>query len=174
MVTAAMSLNPVDADVVVNPRKLALKRRLCVPDIVHGIPTVKSESVTKTFLAMRREGVQKILCENAEKIYKSVSTEPLGTSVRHGYVLPPPSHAFGIKTDSRESGIKTLICPETPTNETESVRSMYRRTHHDYDAGEQLDRQYQLPPQISQNENFRYGLARKSNRDTAADILGGI
>jgi hypothetical protein len=48
---------------------------------------------------------------------------------------------------------------------------MYRRTHHNYDAGEQLHRNYRFPLQITGNEEFRYGIGKKSNPVSASLCL---
>jgi len=166
--TTASALSFPDC-MLTSPRQRMCKTSVHL-DIVHGTSTVKSESVNRTFLAMRYEGTRKILNDHAEKIYRSYAAEPLGKCVSHGYILPPATHTFGVKSISSDSsGIKTVMSPASQNDD--KVRRLYKRTHHDYDAGEQITRGYVLPNAIQDDANFRYGLRRKSHSDCVRDCF---
>lgn len=68
-----------------------------IPDIVHGKSTIKSESVAKCFNSMKKVGVDEIIRNRNEQIYKSNKLEPLGKSQIRNYSIPPPDHLYGKK-----------------------------------------------------------------------------
>ena len=85
-----------------------------VPDIVHGISTIKSESVGKTFKAMRKMGVESIIRDRDEEIYKSTQLEPLGKTKSQicEHSLPHSDHVYGKKCPRNAEGtIKEAFNP---------------------------------------------------------------
>ena len=68
-----------------------------IPDIVHGKSTIKSESVAKCFNSMKKVGVDEIIRNRNEQIYKSNKLEPLGKSQIRNYSIPLPDHLYGKK-----------------------------------------------------------------------------
>ena len=139
-----------------------------IPDIVHGISTRKSESVARTFQAAQQTPISATINEVREQIYASNRNEPLGRSRIYGYQLPPANHVFGITLGSLSESISETLNPRhIQMVETEEIRAMYRRTHKDYDAGEQRVRGYDLPATITGAKDFRYG---KESRRTEGSV----
>ena len=134
------------------------KKNVHVPDIVHGVPTRKSESVARTFKASQTTPLNRVINEVKEQIYASNKNEPLGRSRIYGYELPPTGYIFGTQPRNESSSIaESLNPPDACSIESEEVRAMYRKTHQDYEAGEQRKRGYTLPRLITESDEFRYG-----------------
>jgi hypothetical protein len=141
-------------------------------DMVHGISTKKSESVQKTFAAMQRSQVMLALDEVAEQIYASNKTEPLGKSRIYGYALPSNDFVFGNRTDNKTEAIaETLFPSDMNTVESEHVRALYRKTHKDFDPGEQRVRGYRLPAAILKTSDFKYGIPSQCTSGSVTECL---
>ena len=144
------------------------KKKTHVPDIVHGVATRKTESVARTFDATHKSRMREVLNEVKEQIYASNKIEPLGRSRIYGYHLPPCEYVFGSKPRVGEMTMaKTLNPPDIPTIEPEQIRALYRKTHNDYDAGEQRVRGYNLPQTVKESPEFRFG---KESRRTDGSV----
>ena len=125
-----------------------------VPDICHGISSDKKESLDRVFEAMKKVGMHAILNDKKEKIYKSKQVEPLGTSLKRGYDLPPEDFRYGLKSERPECGIKDLVNPvDGIVDEGEKVMRLYRKTHNDYAPGERINREYTW----AVNDDFVFG-----------------
>ncbi len=133
---------------------------------VHGRKTVSSGSVAKCMEAMRVDGFQRKLNDIAESIYKSRQTEPLGKSRKWDYTLPDPQHAYG--NPQRRGGSVSDMFSTDGKPETRQVHALYSKSHHDFYPGEQINRMYAWPKQVSQD--FSFGM-REDRKGTVADAF---
>jgi hypothetical protein len=130
-------------------------RNPTVPDITFGRQTQKSESVGKCFDAMKKCGISKLLSDKAEHVYKSNKIEPLGKGRTRGHSLPPPGHTFGKPPQTRDCSTAEVIFPSNPAGTLETP-TVYKRTHHSFDPGEQVRRSYVFPSEV-QRSDFLFG-----------------
>ena len=143
--------------------------------ICHGVPTVKKESVEKTFKAMEQTEIEKVLNDKKEKIYKSRKAEPLGKFPMKGYTLPPEDFRFGKHGEKHEYGIKEIVNPVDDIVESDEVKEMYRKTHRDFAPGEQLRREYNWPVKDGQafglcEEKSSSGIEAAMKWDASEDV----
>ena len=132
--------------------------------MIHGRPSQTSETVGKTFASGRIEGVNAIMRDRAEAVYRSISVEPLGHGRVRGYSLPPSDFRYGRSSDVKDGSIGSVINPPEQA-ESEAVRCMYRKTHRNYLPGERVDREYAWPDQV--DSAFVFGTIRNK---VAGDI----
>lgn len=174
--TAAKNLQPDIYYPIVNEENRTCKKHTReTHNIAHGISTKRSESVQKTFEAFRKSPVMLTLDEVNEQIYASSKTEPLGKSRVYGYRLPPEDFFFGIKPATQSHTIAETLNPcDIIAAESDEVRAMYRKTHKDFDPGEQKRRGYKLPALISESSDFKYGLPTRCNSGSVTECLRWI
>lgn len=120
-------------------------------DIVHGITTAKSESVQKCFSAMKSTPFKATVKEIEERIYRSNKFEPLGRAKFSGNPLPDGSHVYGKAAKSDGSAAEVF---KALPSEAHEAHELYKRTHHDYDPGERLNRQYMWPSNVGSDFTF--------------------
>ena len=172
--TAAKNLQP---DIYYTPSGthnvyLQYKKRMHIPDITHGVATSKSESVGRTFESMRVTQVEQLLRDVKEEIYASNKNEPLAKSKIHGYQIPKDGFVYGKGFKQEDGNIAEVVNPTKGlAEETQEVRALYRKTHRDYNAGEQRNRGYNLPEAVTSDPHFRYGFKSAHITGTARDCL---
>jgi len=148
------------------------KKKTHVPDIVHGVATRKTESVARTFDATHKSRMREVLNEMKEQIYASNKIEPLGRSRIYGYQLPPCEYVFGSKPrGDKITMAETLNPPDFPIIEPEQIRALYRKTHNDYDAGEQRVRGYRMPQTVRESPQFRFGKESRRTEGSVGECL---
>ncbi len=101
--------------------------------------------------------------DRAELIYKTNKREPLGQTYCRDHVLPqetqePEFPGFGKKVEQGTVDAKEVIFPRGVGPDPPEIRAQYLYTHQNYDPGEQVNRNYNLPDEIkTQGNNFMYG-----------------
>jgi hypothetical protein len=133
-------------------------------DMTHGRKSERSESVATCLAAMRKSALEGKLQEIQESIYRSRRTQPVGK----GRTCPfrPMDHVFGKKLESMGS-VRDLFRSRDGDDDRRS-HQLYRKTHHSYYPGEQMDRNYVWPDAIS--SNFAFGLVEKKSDSITTSI----
>jgi len=104
-----------------------------------------------------------------EAIYQSTAREPLGRGWVRGHKLPALTSekdfpGFG-KLSGRPEASKKVVMPDDLPEETSEIKALYRKTHGNYDAGEQRSRNYKYPKVVASNPGFRFGYYGKAQAD---------
>ena len=95
--------------------------------------------------------VQSFVRERSEAVYDSNKREPLGKPASHGHKLPDkvmsPDFKHGVTTKSGEAAF-ALLFPSAGSGldgaETKENKERYKKSHGDYDPGEQVSRNYTI------------------------------
>lgn len=134
--------------------------------MTHGRRTEKNASVATCFESMRVEGFQRKINDIAESIYRSKQREPLGKGRVWNFTLPEKTHAYG-KSQPVESSVAHVFAAETHAD-TRKVHDLYKKSHHDFYPGEQVNRKYDWPPGV--DNSFAFGL-RETRTGSVSDSL---
>ena len=133
----------------------------------YGKPTVKSESVGKCFTCMRVTGLEAKKREFVEQaVYRSRISEPLGKTRQSRFTLPPTDHAFG-KPLTFDGSIRDILTGER-YSENKFIHELYKKSHHAFYPGEQIDRKYQWPAEVK--SDFQFGV-REKRSEPAGSVL---
>lgn len=113
----------------------------------YGKPTYTSEAVGSVVRAQSLSGLADKFNDIKEDNYASHKREPLGKGFSRGYVWPAAAEngnaKFGKPTQGLESA-KEMLYPAggATAHEDRDTQAMYRKTHGNYDPGEQRTRDY--------------------------------
>jgi hypothetical protein len=120
-----------------------------------------SDHVNVIFKDAVRGPVKDEIDAQKELIYKSVRTEPLGTSMVRGHDLPAqaksPDFAFGYKKHNNDPPAKELLFPDSTYSD--EAHEQYVKSHGAYYPGEQKQLHYKWPG-IDPKE-FKFGKVDK-------------
>lgn len=142
---------------------ISKNRCLVVEPPVHGKPTQRSESVAGCISAMRVGKSEAKIREFVESsVYRSRVTAPLGKSQRREFSLPPPQHSYG-KALKNDGSISDAFAGSSD-RENHIIHELYKKSHHAFYPGEQIDRKYNWPKAIT--HNFEFGA-----RDTKSEPI---
>jgi hypothetical protein len=112
--------------------------------------------------------VQGFVRERSEAIYDSNKREPLGKPASHGHKLPDkvmsPDFKHGVTTKSGEAAF-ALLFPAAGSGldgaDTKENKERYKKSHGDYDPGEQVSRNYSVRG-VDDLRNVSFGTQKAS------------
>jgi len=117
-------------------------------DFTYGLKTAGSDHVPNVFTDKELEGLPGYIRNLKEEKYQRNINEPLGHGVNRNYKWPDQTQLdkfrFGVPTIGSESAKDVLYTPASLSN-SEKDRAQYLKSHHQYEAGEQKNRNYQWP-----------------------------
>jgi hypothetical protein len=133
------------------------------PGLGYGVKSKTGESAAENFTSGLKFGIAEYVQSRGESIYQSVRMEPLGSAWQRGHVLPeetkqPSFKGFGkaILLDAVDA--KETIFPRYTEPLKEEDKERYKRSHGNFDPGEALDRKYDWPSKVAENQHFRFGV----------------
>ncbi|CAD8058098.1 unnamed protein product [Paramecium sonneborni] len=138
---------------------------------LYGKKTDPSDKAGDLF-KQQPEGIKELINEINEQKYASHIKEPLGTMPTRNYNWPEESKsdgfAFGQKIPPSEFTAKEVVFPPDAKRDDESVRLMYLKSHGNFEAGEQKNREYNW--NVNPNE-FRFGKKDEREQQQMKKIL---
>jgi len=144
----------------------------------YGIKSNIGESAAETFSAGQKLGIAEYVQSRGEAIYQTVKTEPLGSSWQRGHVLPQETKqnsfmGFGKAVELDPYDAKESIFPRDDAPEKEEDKARYKKTHGAHETGEAVNREYDWPRQIADDEHFSFGKTDKNKDGNLAKFGGG-
>ncbi|KAM3131622.1 hypothetical protein pb186bvf_016286 [Paramecium bursaria] len=134
-----------------------------VGNYVYGKKTDPSDKTSDIFKP-QNEGIKELVLEINEQKYASRQKEPLGIVPSRNYNWPNETQsdgfAFGQKIPPSEYTAKEVVFPPDAKREEEKNRLQYLKSHGNFEAGEQKNRNYNW--NIDKDE-YRFG--KKEERD---------
>jgi hypothetical protein len=118
------------------------------PNHTYGKETYTSEHVNEVIKAQDMRGMQDKFNDIMESKYASHVREPLGQSYQRGYNWPKEkindqsTHTFGVHTKGLMNAKEILYPKGNPADNDPKFHDMYKRTHGNFDPGEQKKREY--------------------------------
>ncbi|EQC36045.1 hypothetical protein SDRG_06782 [Saprolegnia diclina VS20] len=131
----------------------------------YGVTTKDSDHVTDVMPPRLPSDHALITQAKLEAVYQSTKREPLGKSYTRGHVYN--QSIFGSPPPEVIDTTKELIYA-TPFNETPDAKALYKRSHGASDPGEQKNRSYQVPFELSQ---ARFGALKVKDDGGVASAL---
>lgn len=141
------------------------EQRLPGDEFRYGVRGVRGVTAEDTMRAGALFGVAEYKNGVAESIYASNKQEPLGRCYLRGHDVRMAPEGFGSKSGIPQE-CKKVIFPVDQVPDDEAARSLYRRTHNNYQPGERLSRNYSLPAEAME-KSFRFGLREERTADGA-------
>lgn len=129
----------------------------------YGVRSNKNENVEDNFRAGQKVGIAEYMNMRGESIYYSTSREPLGGSYLRGHQLPEQTkqrsfNGFGKALDRDEFDAKEAIFPRNVEPDKAEDSERYKRTHQNWEPGENASRKYVWPDKIVGDPHFRFGV----------------
>ncbi|KAG2486271.1 hypothetical protein HYH03_015095 [Edaphochlamys debaryana] len=139
-----------------------------LPDGPFGVKSAASggQSISEALNNYPNSELARWKIEQAEQNYASSVREPLGRGYVRGHVVPPglgTERPFGVLYDARGKDLArqaaTVIFPtDRPAEEDPQARSLYLRSHADFQPGEQRRRDYNWNSAGIDPAQYRFGL----------------
>lgn len=111
-----------------------------------GRPQYSSDHVDTVIKSQNLVGLADKFNDTLEAQYKSNKNEPLGKSMTRNYVWPEAAQdgnaVFGLPSKDIVNAKQILYPPQGAADETAEHAQMYKRTHSNYNPGEQRAREY--------------------------------
>ncbi|CAK69382.1 unnamed protein product (macronuclear) [Paramecium tetraurelia] len=138
---------------------------------VYGRKTDQSDKVGELF-RQQPQGIRELINEINEQKYASHIKEPLGTMPTRNYNWPDEAKsdgfAFGQKIPPSEYSAKEVVFPPDAERDEEKIRLMYLKSHGNFEAGEQKNREYNW--KINPND-YRFGKKEEREQEQVKKIL---
>ncbi|KAL4491814.1 hypothetical protein ABPG72_006069 [Tetrahymena utriculariae] len=113
---------------------------------VYGKKIEGSDHVQQVMDSGKTDGIKQMINEIKEAKYHSRQVEPLGKRMERNYEFPQEVHQnnfkFGLATINSENTAKEVMFPQKPSINDQAAHDQYVRSHGNYEAGEQKNRNY--------------------------------
>ena len=121
----------------------------------YGKKTQISDHVNEVIKANTLSGLAEQMNDIKESKYASNVREPFGKTIDRNYNFPAEitnaDFQFGVPTKGSESAKDVLFPLDGEKHETDKVADMYIKTHGDFAAGQQKNRNYHWPVDVNEH-----------------------